>query len=176
MAMNISAPVQILGGTKAEIAERIGSDRELNWAENTHELYVHDGVTQGGHLVGGGSALTAGPGVKINDEEISVDAVSSFAMAHSIVTNGKLCGSCARATDVDAATSNMDNIRGNYYSYGSSAAGTLPFGTNLTQYISLGRMQIATDGERIAVRKQTSVVPPFEWTPWNYFSGTPDSQ
>lgn len=126
--------------------------------------------------LGGGSSLTAGPGVKINDEEISVDAVSSFAMATPVISNGKLCGSCARTTDVDAAASNVDNLRGNYYSFGSSTVGTLPFGTNLTQYISLGKMQIATDGERIAVRKHTSAVPPFEWTPWNYFSGTPDSQ
>lgn len=176
MAMNIPVPVQILGGTKAEIAERIGSDRELNWAEDTHELYVHDGVTQGGHLVGGGSALTAGPGVKINDEEISVDAVSSFAMAHSFVSKGKLCGSCAKVTDIDTAASSADNLRGNYYSFGVSTAGSLPFGSNLTQYISLGKIQIATDGERIAVRKHTSAVLPFEWTPWNYFSGTLDSQ
>lgn len=126
--------------------------------------------------LGGGSSLTAGPGVKINDEEISVDAVSSFAMATPVISNGKLCGSCARTTDVDAAASNADNLRGNYYSFGSSTAGTLPFGTNITQYISLGKMQIATDGERIAVRKHTSAAPPFEWTPWNYFSGTPDSQ
>lgn len=177
MAMNIPNPVQILGGTKAEIAERIGSDREINWAEDTHELYVHDGVTQGGHLVGGGGTeVTAGPGIKVKSGEVSVDAVSSFARAHSGISSGKLCGSCAKATDVDTAASNADNLRGNYYSSGASTAGTLPFGSIITQYISLGRIQIATDGERIAVRKHTSVVPPFEWTPWNYFSGTLDSQ
>lgn len=178
MAMNIPAPVQILGGTKAEIAERIGSDRELNWAEDTHELYVHDGVTKGGHLVGGGGGteVTAGPGIKVKSGEVSVDAVSSFAMATSVVSSGKLCGSCAKVTDVDTAASNADNLRGNYYSFGASTAGSLPFGNNLTQYISLGKIQIATDGERIAVRKHTSAAPPFEWTPWNYFSGTLDSQ
>ena len=77
MAMNIPAPVQILRATQAEIAERTGANGELNWAEDTHELYIHDGMTKGGHLIagdgGGSTGVTAGDGITVTDGTVAVD-------------------------------------------------------------------------------------------------------
>lgn len=77
MAMNIPAPVQILRATQAEIAERTGANGELNWAEDTHELYIHDGTTKGGHLIagdgGGSTGVTAGDGITVTDGTVAVD-------------------------------------------------------------------------------------------------------
>ena len=55
MASNLSHPIQLLRGTKATIAGRIGEMGEMNYAYDTHELYAHDGVTPGGYLIGGGT-------------------------------------------------------------------------------------------------------------------------
>ena len=52
MAILTNEPVQIIRGLKADIAQRTGSDGELNWATDSKELYIHDGKTRGGHLIG----------------------------------------------------------------------------------------------------------------------------
>ena len=57
MPINTENPIQIIRGDKASISARTGKDGEPNWATDTHELYVHDGVTPGGHRVGGGQEV-----------------------------------------------------------------------------------------------------------------------
>ena len=69
MAILTDEPVQIIRGLKADIAQRTGSDGELNWATDSKELYIHDGKTRGGHLIGsaGGSAvITGGAGIAVS--------------------------------------------------------------------------------------------------------------
>lgn len=69
MAILTNEPVQIIRGLKADIAQRTGSDGELNWATDSKELYIHDGKTRGGHLIGsaGGSAvITGGAGIAVS--------------------------------------------------------------------------------------------------------------
>lgn len=69
MAINLRDTVQIIRGKKADIAARTGVNGELNWADDTYELYIHDGKTRGGHLIGsaGGSAvITGGAGIAVS--------------------------------------------------------------------------------------------------------------
>ena len=142
MAMNIPAPVQILRGTKAEIAERTGKMGELNWAEDANELYMHDGTTKGGHLIGGG-IYTAGGGIKIDEDGvISVNAMGDFAGYNTRLFDGKLFG-IAEDTDedIDSLVTNINNMR-SYYRVGLHNAGTRPFSDRFIMIV-LGLTQIA---------------------------------
>jgi hypothetical protein len=51
--------VQLLRGTTAEVAAYIGKVGELTVDTDLWLLYVHDGTTPGGHLVGGGNTTGA---------------------------------------------------------------------------------------------------------------------
>lgn len=69
MAILTNEPVQIIRGIKADIAQRTGSDGELNWATDSKELYIHDGKTRGGHLIGsagGSTVITGGAGIAVS--------------------------------------------------------------------------------------------------------------
>lgn len=69
MAILTNEPVQIIRGLKADIAQRTGSDGELNWATDSKELYIHDGKTRGGHLIGsagGSTVITGGAGIAVS--------------------------------------------------------------------------------------------------------------
>ena len=72
MQINIENPPQIIRGGKASISARTGKDGELNWATDTHELYIHDGVTPGGHRVGGGQEVDGVTIAKSESDVISV--------------------------------------------------------------------------------------------------------
>lgn len=72
MPINTENPIQIIRGDKASISARTGKDGEPNWATDTHELYIHDGVTPGGHRVGGGQEVD---GVTIAKSESDVLSV-----------------------------------------------------------------------------------------------------
>lgn len=66
MAINLKDTVQIIRGRKADIAQRTGTNGELNWAEDTFELFIHDGKTKGGHYIGGVSGtVKAGNGITV---------------------------------------------------------------------------------------------------------------
>lgn len=65
MPINTENPIQIIRGDKASLSARTGKDGELNWATDTHELYIHDGKTRGGHLIG----KTSGTGLSSSDFE-----------------------------------------------------------------------------------------------------------
>ena len=66
MAINLKDTVQIIRGRKADIAQRTGANGELNWAEDTFELFIHDGKTKGGHYIGGVSGtVKAGNGITV---------------------------------------------------------------------------------------------------------------
>ena len=68
MAINLKDTVQIIRGRKADIAQRTGTNGELNWAEDTFELFIHDGKTKGGHYIGGVSGtVKAGNGITVTD-------------------------------------------------------------------------------------------------------------
>lgn len=72
MAILTNEPVQIIRGLKADIAQRTGSDGELNWATDSKELYIHDGKTRGGHLIGsagGSTVITGGAGIAVSTSD-----------------------------------------------------------------------------------------------------------
>lgn len=72
MAILTSEPVQIIRGLKADIAQRTGSDGELNWATDSKELYIHDGKTRGGHLIGkvsGTASVVGGAGIAVSTSD-----------------------------------------------------------------------------------------------------------
>ena len=167
MAMNIPAPVQILRGTKAEIAERTGKMGELNWAEDANELYMHDGTTKGGHLIGGG-IYTAGGGIKIDEDGvISVNAMGDFAGYNTRLFDGKLFG-IAEDTDedIDSLATNINNMR-SYYRVGLHNAGTRPFSDRFIMIV-LGLTQIAVCNSAIATRyKETWDA---AWSDWVYYT------
>jgi hypothetical protein len=72
MPINTENPIQIIRGDKASISARTGKDGEPNWATDTHELYIHDGVTPGGHRVGGGQEVDGVTIAKSESDVISV--------------------------------------------------------------------------------------------------------
>lgn len=167
MAMNIPAPVQILRGTKAEIAERTGRMGELNWAEDANELYMHDGTTKGGHLIGGG-IYTAGGGIKIDEDGvISVNVKGDFAGYNTVLFDGKLFG-IAENTDenVDSLVSNTSNMR-SYYLIGTQNAGTRPFEDSFNMVV-LGLNQIAICNGALATRCKTTW--DAAWSDWVYYT------
>lgn len=172
MAMNIPAPVQILRATQAEIAERTGANGELNWAEDTHELYIHDGVTKGGHLIagGGGGSYSAGAGVEISDDGvISVRLDDAFATAESNISNGIIGRSDIFVGNLDTLDSGYSNIR-RYYKIDSFATGSKPFGNISFILVDLGLSQVAIAESKIAVRSRTSTNNP--WPEWVMVNGT----
>lgn len=72
MAILTNEPVQIIRGLKADIAQRTGSDGELNWATDSKELYIHDGKTRGGHLIGkasGTAGVVGGAGIAVSTSD-----------------------------------------------------------------------------------------------------------
>lgn len=72
MAILTNEPVQIIRGLKADIAQRTGSDGELNWATDSKELYIHDGKTRGGHLIGkvsGTASVVGGAGIAVSTSD-----------------------------------------------------------------------------------------------------------
>ena len=172
MAMNIPSPVQILRATQAEIAERTGANGELNWAEDTHELYIHDGVTKGGHLIagGGGGSYTAGAGVKISDDGvISVRLDDAFATVNSDISNGIIGRSSIFAGNLDTLDSGYSNTR-LYYHVDSFATGSKPFGHISFFLADLGMSQVAIAESKIAVRSRSSTRDP--WPEWVMVGGT----
>ena len=172
MAMNIPAPVQILRATQAEIAERTGANGELNWAEDTHELYIHDGVTKGGHLIagGGGGSYSAGAGVKISDDGvISVHLDDTFATVESNISNGIIGRSDIFAGNLDTLDSGYSNIR-RYYKIDSFATGSKPFRNISFILADLGLSQVAIAEGKIAVRSRSSTNNP--WPEWVMVGGT----
>lgn len=72
MAINLKDTVQIIRGAKADIASRTGANGELNWADDTYELYIHDGKTRGGHLIGkasGTASVVGGVGIAVSTSD-----------------------------------------------------------------------------------------------------------
>ena len=72
MAILTNEPVQIIRGLKADIAQRTGSDGEFNWATDSKELYIHDGKTRGGHLIGkvsGTAGVVGGAGIAVSTSD-----------------------------------------------------------------------------------------------------------
>lgn len=72
MAINLKDTVQIIRGAKADIASRTGANGELNWADDTYELYIHDGKTRGGHLIGkasGTASIVGGVGIAVSTSD-----------------------------------------------------------------------------------------------------------
>lgn len=72
MAINLKDTVQIIRGKKADIAARTGANGELNWAEDTYELYIHDGKTRGGHIIGktsGTAGVVGGAGIAVSTSD-----------------------------------------------------------------------------------------------------------
>lgn len=72
MAINLKDIVQIIRGKKTDIAARIGANGELNWADDTYELYIHDGKTRGGHLIGkasGTAGVVGGAGIAVSTSD-----------------------------------------------------------------------------------------------------------
>lgn len=72
MAINLKDTVQIIHGKKADIAARTGANGELNWADDTYELYIHDGKTRGGHLIGkasGTAGVVGGAGIAVSTSD-----------------------------------------------------------------------------------------------------------
>lgn len=72
MAINLRDTVQIIRGKKAGIAARTGVNGELNWADDTYELYIHDGKTRGGHLIGkasGTAGVVGGAGIAVSTSD-----------------------------------------------------------------------------------------------------------
>ena len=72
MAINLKDTVQIIRGKKADIAARTGANGELNWADDTYELYIHDGKTRGGHLIGkasGTAGVVGGAGIAVSTSD-----------------------------------------------------------------------------------------------------------
>lgn len=72
MAINLKDTVQIIRGKKTDIAARIGANGELNWADDTYELYIHDGKTRGGHLIGkasGTAGVVGGAGIAVSTSD-----------------------------------------------------------------------------------------------------------
>ena len=72
MAINLKDTIQIIRGKKADIAARIGTNGELNWAEDTYELYIHDGKTRGGHIIGKSSGtvgVVGGAGIAVSTSD-----------------------------------------------------------------------------------------------------------
>lgn len=72
MAINLRDTVQIIRGKKADIAARTGVNGELNWADDTYELYIHDGKTRGGHLIGkasGTAGVVGGAGIAVSTSD-----------------------------------------------------------------------------------------------------------
>lgn len=72
MAINLRDTVQIIRGKKADIAARTGANGELNWADDTYELYIHDGKTRGGHLIGkasGTAGVVGGAGIAVSTSD-----------------------------------------------------------------------------------------------------------
>lgn len=72
MAINLKDTVQIIRGKKAGIASRTGANGELNWADDTYELYIHDGKTRGGHLIGkasGTAGVVGGAGIAVSTSD-----------------------------------------------------------------------------------------------------------
>lgn len=72
MAINLKDTVQIIRGKKIDIAARTGANGELNWADDTYELYIHDGKTRGGHLIGkasGTAGVVGGAGIAVSTSD-----------------------------------------------------------------------------------------------------------
>lgn len=72
MAINLKDTVQIIRGKKTDIAARTGANGELNWADDTYELYIHDGKTRGGHLIGkasGTASVVGGAGIAVSTSD-----------------------------------------------------------------------------------------------------------
>lgn len=72
MAINLRDTVQIIRGKKTDIAARTGVNGELNWADDTYELYIHDGKTRGGHLIGkasGTAGVVGGAGIAVSTSD-----------------------------------------------------------------------------------------------------------
>lgn len=72
MAINLRDTVQIIRGKKTDIAARTGANGELNWADDTYELYIHDGKTRGGHLIGkasGTAGVVGGAGIAVSTSD-----------------------------------------------------------------------------------------------------------
>ena len=72
MAINLKDTVQIIRGKKADITARTGANGELNWADDTYELYIHDGKTRGGHLIGkasGTASVIGGAGIAVSTSD-----------------------------------------------------------------------------------------------------------
>ena len=72
MAINLKDTVQIIRGKKTDIAARTGANGELNWADDTYELYIHDGKTRGGHLIGkasGTAGVVGGAGIAVSTSD-----------------------------------------------------------------------------------------------------------
>lgn len=171
MAMNIPAPVQILRGTKAEIAERTGKMGELNWAEDANELYMHDGATKGGHLIGGG-IYTGGDGISIDQNgKISLDVSSTFGS----VSRGILYGGARTALkeDIDTLDANYASDRYYYFVLVPGATGDLPIFDGQTKsffLVVLGVHQIAFCDGHIAVRYKTGTSAGSTWEDWVYYT------
>lgn len=171
MAMNIPAPVQILRGTKAEIVERTGKIGELNWAEDANELYMHDGTTKGGHLIGGG-IYTGGDGISIDQNgKISLDVSSTFGS----VSRGILYGGSRTALkeDIDTLDANDGGDRYYYWVLVPGATGDLPIFDGQTKsffLVVLGVHQIALCDGHIAVRYKTGTSTGSTWKDWVYYT------
>ena len=72
MAINLKDIIQIIRGKKTDIAARTGANGELNWADDTYELYIHDGKTRGGHLIGkasGTAGVVGGAGIAVSTSD-----------------------------------------------------------------------------------------------------------
>lgn len=72
MAILTNETVQIIRGLKADIAQRTGSNGEFNWATDSKELYIHDGKTRGGHLIGkasGTAGVVGGAGIAVSTSD-----------------------------------------------------------------------------------------------------------
>lgn len=72
MAINLKDAVQVIRGKKVDIAARTGANGELNWADDTYELYIHDGKTRGGHLIGkasGTASVVGGVGIAVSTND-----------------------------------------------------------------------------------------------------------
>lgn len=85
MPINTENPIQIIRGDKASISARTGKDGEPNWATDTHELYIHDGVTPGGHKVGGGQ----GTDIDLSEIESSITDLRNEIVKTQLSVNGK---------------------------------------------------------------------------------------
>lgn len=93
MPINTENPIQIIRGDKASISARTGKDGEPNWATDTHELFIHDGVTPGGHKVGGGLDASSVDNTTISAEDGVLSVIPGGIIDNDTIVvdeNGKL--------------------------------------------------------------------------------------